>query len=429
MNYTPIILGILAINVLGLIIFWTRDKSLLYAIFSFSLLALFGLTTYEDLTPEWKEYQNQYREMLLMSETDPVKKASLASESNKIRQIWNYELKIADRCTSCHLGVDNPDMKDAPQPFRFHPAAHVIDGKMVHDFNEIGCTICHRGQGRATNMTEAHARGISHWEEPMYPTGEKNMTQASCALCHEGLVKPESYDILDGAEMIMDARDFAGGQNDLEVECISCHTIYGIGEVVAPDLAAFGARTEHEFEETHIMHHVEGDHNIYNWTVQHFLDPQKITPDDPELGIEETIMPNYEMSEEMAHNLTVWVHSMKESDVPVKYRYRPEAAKVAKKRGTLQAEIAGLYTREEYAALPKGKKLFLQYNCWVCHTVAGKGGKLGPNLDKVGKRRKDNWMVSHFKDPRSVSQKSFMPKFNLNDDQIGELVIYLKTLQ
>ena len=139
-------------------------------------------------------------------------------------------------------------------------------------------------------------------------------------------------------------------------------------------------------------------------------------------------MPNFEMPEEMAHNLTVWVHSMKESTVPVKYRYRPEIKELEAKRGRLQQEIAGLYTAEEFEKLSDGEKLFLRYNCWVCHSIGGKGGKLAPDLKNVGKRRKEDWMYKHFKDPRSLSQKSFMPQFNLSEEQIDELVNFLKTL-
>lgn len=421
---------ILFANVAGVLFLWTRDKSLLYAIMATSVVVLFGLTAWEDFTPEWKQYQRQYRAMLLADEKDPAKRETIADEFTiSIRQLWNKELKVADRCTTCHLGVDNPNMKDAPQPFKFHEAAHFIEGRMIHDFSKIGCTICHQGQGRATFMKEAHAREITHWDFPMFTTGDRDMTQASCPQCHEELSRPESYEILPGAEMIMDARDFAGGQNELEIECINCHLIYGIGEVVAPDLAAFGESTEHEFEETHNMHYVEGKHNKYNWTYEHFLDPKRITPDDPEHGMEETLMPDFEMDEEMAHKLTVWVYSMKESKVPVKYRYNAEEAEKAAKRGRVQAQIAGLYSPEEYDELSEGEKLFLRYNCWVCHTVRGKGGKLGPDLSTVGKRRQDNWMVAHFKDPRSVSQKSFMPQFNLSDEQIDELVVYLKTLK
>jgi cbb3-type cytochrome oxidase cytochrome c subunit len=308
--------------------------------------------------------------------------------------------------------------------------AHVLeDGKIVHAFNDIGCTICHEGQGRATTKQDAHARDIHHWEAPMYPSGEKGMAQASCAKCHEELTSPEGYEILEGADMIMDARDFTLGQNDLEIECTSCHSIYGVGEVFAPDLSAFGEATEHEFEATHLLDFVEGHKDKYNWTVQHFIDPQKITPDNEELGIEETIMPNFDMPEEMAHQLTVLVYSMKESAVPVKFRYRPELKKREAQRGRVQREIAGLYTAEEYANLQEGEKLFLKYPCWVCHSVKGKGGKLAPDLTKVGTRRDKAWMIKHFKDPRSLSQKSFMPKFNLSDEQINELITYLTSLR
>ncbi|MBF0170634.1 MAG: c-type cytochrome [Nitrospinae bacterium] len=425
-----IVVGILVVSFLGTLALWKRDKAALYAIFSLSLVALFGITTWQDMTPEWKGYQREYAKLLMEKAKTQQEKEDAANFPIEIRQIWNDELKIADRCTSCHLGTENPDMADAPEPFRYHPAAHVDEqGAIYHDFNKIGCTICHQGQGRATDVVNSHAVHIHHWEFPMYPVGEKSMVQASCAQCHEGLTKPEGYEILKGAEMIMDARDFAAGQNDLEIECTACHTIYGIGEVVAPDLGEYGARTEHEFEGTHNMDHVEGHKDMYNWTYQHFLEPKKISPADPAHGQEETIMPEFGMSEEMAHKLTTWVYSMKESNIPVKYRYRPDAETLEAKRGALQQEIAGLYTPEEYAQLSEGEKLFLKYNCWVCHTVKGKGGKLAPDLTKVGTRRTDDWMLKHFKDPRSVTQKSFMPQFNLSQVQMDELTAYLKTLQ
>lgn len=421
-----IVLIILAANILGTIVLWTRDKNMLYALLAMSTLILFGVTVYEDYTPEWKEYQRSYIKALVEKEPDPAKKIERAKFPIQIRQIWNKEMGVVDRCITCHLGVDNQDMADAPQPFKFHPAAHVLEnGKTVHEFNEIGCTICHQGQGLATTEKLAHAYHVPHWELPMYPVGEKGMVQASCPLCHDELVDPERFDLLEGAEMITDSRSFAQGSNELEAMCTECHAIYGIGEVVAPDLAKFGESTAHEFELTHIMNFVEGEKNKYEWTYQHFLDPQKITPESEELGIEETIMPNFEMSDEQAHKMTVWVYSMKESNVPLKYRFR----KKVERKPSVQEQIARLYSPKEFAEIVEGEKLFLRTNCWVCHTIRGKGGKLGPDLSKVGKKRSEAWMIKHFKDPRSVSQKSFMPQLNLSDKQIADLVAYLKTLQ
>lgn len=424
-NMEDIVTAIAIANVVGVIILWKRNKSALYALFASSVLALFIITTYHDMTPEWKDYQRQYLKLMLEKETDPVRKRDLARFDIKLRQIWNRELGVADRCISCHMGVDNLLMKDAPQPFRYHPEARTLaSGKSVHDFNKMGCVICHRGQGLATNKTDAHALHISHWETPMLPVGKMGMTQASCAQCHEELRKKGAD--LEGAEMTLDAIGFANGNNPLKVECVSCHTINGVGEVVAPDLSNFGESTEHEFEGTHNMKYVEGEKNKYEWTLQHFLDPKKISPADPTLGVEETIMPNFEMDREMAHKMVVWMYSMQESNVPVKYRYRPREED--KRRGKLQEEIAGLYTPEEYATLSDGEKVFLKYNCWVCHSVRGKGGKLAPDLTNVGTRRKEDWMVKHFTDPRSVTQKSFMPKFNLTEQQMEELVVFLKSI-
>ena len=48
----------------------------------------------------------------------------------KVNQVVAHDIKYdvnfasvpsVDRCTSCHLGISNPDYKDAPQPFTSHP--------------------------------------------------------------------------------------------------------------------------------------------------------------------------------------------------------------------------------------------------------------------------------------------------------------------
>ncbi len=41
----------------------------------------------------------------------------LASAKPEIAQIYLEDLKVADRCTTCHRGIDNPLFEDAPQPF------------------------------------------------------------------------------------------------------------------------------------------------------------------------------------------------------------------------------------------------------------------------------------------------------------------------
>ncbi|GMT42719.1 MAG: hypothetical protein IEMM0002_1130 [bacterium] len=304
------VLGILVVNILGFIFLWKSNKNLLYALFSISLLALFGFTVAKEFSPEWRVYQKEFLNIQIAKETDSDVIKSLKSAPIAIRQIWNNELGIADRCTTCHLAVDDPRFKDAPEPYRFHAAAR------EHDFGSIGCTICHWGQGRATDAEHAHATEIHYWDYPMW---KGDLVLTSCPQCHEEIYEPKYK--LKGAEVITMGRDLTL-ENELEIECVACHTIRGVGEVMAPDLTEFGSRTEHEFEQTHDLNYVEGKKTIYAWTFQHFLDPVKITPGDPETDTEPTIMPDFEFTNEQAHALTTFVLSLKPSMVPVKYQFK-----------------------------------------------------------------------------------------------------------
>ena len=61
-----------------------------------------------------------------------------------------------DRCTSCHLGITNPDYKDAPQPYTTHPNLDLyLSSSSPHSYEQFGCTSCHAGRGRGTNFTSA----------------------------------------------------------------------------------------------------------------------------------------------------------------------------------------------------------------------------------------------------------------------------------
>ncbi|UPT75435.1 MAG: c-type cytochrome [Elusimicrobiota bacterium] len=74
-----------------------------------------------------------------------------------------------------------------------------------------------------------------------------------------------------------------------------------------------------------------------------------------------------------------------------------------------------------------GRRLYDQLNCAHCHKVGGKGGVVGPALDKVAGGETEEWLTRHFKDPRSVTPGSVMPKLNLLDDEVKVLVAYMKS--
>jgi mono/diheme cytochrome c family protein len=411
-----IVVLLLIVNLAALIIFWRKDQNKVYSVFIITILFLFGATIYSDTDSEWKMYQRDYKKLLIEKTKDNEKIKFIKGGPLEVKQLWNSELKVIDRCVTCHLGYDNPEFADAPLPFKYHASAR------EHDLNKIGCTICHEGQGMATEKVDAHARGIHHWDNPMLPF---NMVQSSCGKCHSEVY--EEGKELKGADVLNMAKKLTVS-NKLEVPCITCHTMKGVGETLAPDLTEFGSRTEHEFELSHDLSHVEDEKSMYGWTYQHFLDPQKITPGAPATATtpasEPTIMPNFDFTPDESHALTVFVMGLKEDKIPGKYKYHPKVEK-PKTIAKFQEAIS----HEEFEKLPLGEQIFVHYNCWYCHTLKGRGGKIAPDLTHVGSRRDRDWIIKHFKNPRSVSPHSFMPAFRLTDEQIDALTDFLVAMK
>ncbi|TAJ34980.1 MAG: c-type cytochrome [Nitrospirae bacterium] len=98
--------------------------------------------------------------------------------------------------------------------------------------------------------------------------------------------------------------------------------------------------------------------------------------------------------------------------------------------------LLGISLRDLYAvprldpAVAQGKAIYTQFGCAGCHRVHGVGGAVGPDLSYVGDTRPDrDWHSRHFRDPQSVAPGSIMPKFPLNDQQIGDLTSYVLTLK
>ena len=76
-----------------------------------------------------------------------------------------------------------------------------------------------------------------------------------------------------------------------------------------------------------------------------------------------------------------------------------------------------------------GRMLYDQNGCASCHSIYGKGGKIGPDLTHIGKKRDRDWLVRHFKDPQAVSPGSIMPKLTLPEKELNELTEYMLSLK
>ena len=76
-----------------------------------------------------------------------------------------------------------------------------------------------------------------------------------------------------------------------------------------------------------------------------------------------------------------------------------------------------------------GRILYRQEGCFMCHQLDGEGGTLGPDLSVQGtRRRSDDWLIGHFKNPPAYTKGSIMPSFkNLTEDQLHALVVFLQS--
>lgn len=130
-----------------------------------------------------------------------------------LRQVVNPGLRTADRCVSCHVTMAPGEQEVTGGPLmKKHPP-------VVHDPTLYGCTICHGGQGAATEREDAHGT-VHFWPEPMLPAG---MSQAGCGSCHATPGIP-SRDQLAAAQAAFERLD-----------CRACHRVDGKGGTIRPD--------------------------------------------------------------------------------------------------------------------------------------------------------------------------------------------------
>ncbi|MFH1268538.1 MAG: c-type cytochrome [Planctomycetota bacterium] len=78
--------------------------------------------------------------------------------------------------------------------------------------------------------------------------------------------------------------------------------------------------------------------------------------------------------------------------------------------------------------LAMGRRLFQEKACWACHTIEGASqGKVGPLLTAVGDRLSPDQIRRSIVDPTNGGRQpdSAMPRFDLSDDQVEGLTIFL----
>lgn len=254
-----------------------------------TLGALIYAAVTENVLAPWRLIRMQYAGILQEKATD--ERGQTLADQFEIRIVQSYvpTLESVDRCITCHPGIDDPRMSGEKLPFQTHPGELLVS----HPPEQFGCTICHRGQGRA--LVFADAKGDeSHWDYPLLP---KHLTQSSCGQCHSA----EEVSNQGGEKYAL------GKQLFEQKGCYSCHKLHGRGGNMGPQLDKVGLKIKHILP----MAHVEGPHTLPQWLIEHFEDPQKIVADS------QMKPPN--LSGEEMEALTTYMLSLQERDIPKVY--------------------------------------------------------------------------------------------------------------
>lgn len=286
-----------------------------------TIVYLLGAAVYENYGAQWSAVQRQYLELLRQKATDERGRELLAKFHIELKQVSLPALGTVDRCVTCHNGIDDPRMTDVALPHRVHPAG-ILD---KHPVDRFGCTICHHGQGPATTFRDAKADD-AFWDYPLLPP---EMTEATCATCHDPEKLPRAQ-----IPLLLTGMKLYQGKG-----CGSCHKLGGRGGALGPVLDNEGAKTRHQLT----MSNLPPPHTTWKWQEAHFRDPAAV--------VAGSQMRNPTVTRQEALALTVYMLSQWKRDIPESY-LAPD-------------KIEQKY-RELHPTPLSGEQVYGQY-CAACH--------------------------------------------------------------
>jgi mono/diheme cytochrome c family protein len=314
-------------------------RRVLFFIFTGVLALLFLIAMWQDTNREWTRYQRQFLKTLAKDERRGL--------SGGIHQTIAWDLNRVDRCTTCHLAIDKPQLALSEEPFTAHP------GRFLewHPVDKFGCTVCHAGQGLSTESAAAHG-DVAHWEEPLLRGA---LVQASCARCHGDLAE-----IAEHVPMYVQGRQLFQAKG-----CYGCHAVKEFGQTVSQDLTEVGSKSHLLMEADFEM--MEPPHNRISWIETKLRNPRVLNPGvrggQLPLGEEEVFpsaMPHFGIADAEIKALTVYLLSLTAFDPPSSYTTPP---------GVLEPTPA-------YASqVEQGKAVFEKFGCAGCHGIGGVGGR------------------------------------------------------
>ncbi len=340
------------------------DSAHAFGTLSVVLLALLAVVPAKDYFREWRAYQKGYLR-LIRGRGDAITLSRRFQPG--LQQIWLPELGAVDRCTTCHSALKEASLAGVKtQPFRPHPP-------MPHSLTEFGCVMCHRGQGAATTVDEAH-RSTNSWEDPILPA---RYLEASCGQCH--------MEHLTGTPLLNQGRETLA-----QYGCVRCHVVKtpeGVtmtGTDDPPSLAHIAGKTSRE------------------WIAAWLKNPQAYSTT--------ATMPNFQLSDDDIRDLSAFLIAQS-TEIP-------------------EAKAAPPAVPTDDGAQQRGQSLYGESFCASCHATqnaAGTlvGGTVGPELTRVGSKVKPEWLAQWLRNPGNYDPDTKMPHYRLDPQQIGVLMAFL----
>jgi nitric oxide reductase subunit C len=91
--------------------------------------------------------------------------------------------------------------------------------------------------------------------------------------------------------------------------------------------------------------------------------------------------------------------------------------------------VAEAWPQTESDRISRGKQIYSEKRCALCHMIQAKGGKSGPDLSDVGTKRDAEWLERFLITPGAVVPNAKMPSFKGSVDEREALIAYLLSLK
>jgi len=308
-------------------------------------------------------------------------------------------------------------LRGLEHPFTSHPRLDLFVGSLSpHKAQEVGCTICHAGQGGATAFDwashtpsdlETRSRWRREygwfenhdWETPMHA---RRFIESACMQCHREALELEPSDrfpVPPAPKLV------AGRETALQYGCFGCHEINGLGGPQRRDEEVPGTPRKVGPSLRHVASKL-GKDSLYDWIAQ----PQRIRPG--------TRMPQF---------FGLWDHLQGKGLDTAKHFEPIEILAVATYLLQRSQPLEHLVPPDGIAASStdekarRGKLLFETRGCLACHAhrdFPDAKSRHGPNLSKMAAVSASDqgrkWLYGRIRDPHRYNPRTTMPYMFLN---------------